>query len=381
MCVACSQSCYGCSVTPTNCITCAAGFVRSGSICQRGCQNAQFFDTNQQICVNCPSGCATCSAANFCTSCVNAAIIPRGGVCSNCPYPCNTCDGTGACTTCLSGFYFFQGRCQDSCPTGANPRNGVCVCTSGIVSNGNCVASCQSGFTAINGRCVACSSNCAQCSGSTTACTSCLSGFQIDASTQRCVSVTQCPYGQDFQNGVCSNICDNGFFFFENMCIYGGCFSGYAANAFGGCIRTGAAPTLACSAGQFLLNGRCVSNCGNGFFPDNLSQRCLACSANCVACFSASFCVTCQTGFQATNGACVATTSCPSNQFQYGSRCVASCPIGTISIGSQCQRSCPANTYYSSQVCFLSCPSGLRTADACVTSCPAGTRNNNGVCS
>jgi len=381
VCVACSQSCYGCSVTPTNCITCAAGFVRSGSICQRGCQNAQFFDTNQQVCVNCPSGCAACSAANFCTSCVNAAIIPRGGVCSNCPYPCNTCDGTGACTTCLSGFYFFQSRCQDACPTGATPRNGVCVCSSGIVSDGNCVASCQSGFTAINGRCVACSSNCAQCSGSTTACTSCLSGFQIDASTQRCVSVTQCPYGQDFQNGVCSNICDNGFFFFENMCIYGGCFSGYAANAFGGCIRTGAAPTLACSAGQFLLNGRCVSNCGNGFFPDNLSQRCLACSANCVACFSASFCVTCQTGFQATNGACAATTSCPSNQFQYGSTCVASCPIGTISIGSQCQRSCPANTYYSSQVCFLSCPSGIRTADACVNSCPAGTRNNNGVCS
>jgi hypothetical protein len=381
VCVSCSVSCYGCSVTPTNCNTCASGYVKSGSICQKGCQNAQFFDTNQQICVSCPSNCASCSAATYCTSCVNAAIIPRGGVCSNCPYPCNTCDGTGACTSCLSGFYFFQSKCQTTCPAGAYPSNGICVCSSGIVSNGNCVASCQNGYTALNGNCVACNSNCAQCSGNINTCTSCLTGFTIDATTKRCVSNTQCPYGQESDSGVCTNICDSGFFYYEGICIYGGCFSGYADNGFGGCTRTSAAPTLTCAAGQFLLNGSCVSNCGNGYFPDNLSQKCLTCAANCVACFSASYCVTCQSGFQASNGACVATTACASNQLQYGSACVASCPIGTYQIGSQCLRSCPASTYYSSQICFLSCPSGIRTADACVTACPAGTSNKGGVCS
>ena len=159
--MACSSSCYGCSIFPTNCNVCAFGYVRSGSICQQGCQAAQFLDTNQQICVNCPSNCASCSAYNYCTSCVNTAITPRGGVCFNCPYPCNTCDATGACISCLSGFYFFQGQCQTSCPSGATPLNSICVCASGIVSNGNCVTSCQSGYTAINGQCVACDLNCA----------------------------------------------------------------------------------------------------------------------------------------------------------------------------------------------------------------------------
>lgn len=380
VCVACSESCYGCSIFPTNCNTCAAGYVRSGSICQKGCQTAQFFDTNQQICVDCPSNCASCSAHNYCTSCVNTAITPRGGVCSNCPYPCNTCDGTGACTSCLSGFYFFQGKCQTACPSGATPLNSICVCASGIVSNGNCVASCQSGFTAISGKCVPCNPNCAQCSGSTSTCTSCLSGFTIDATTQRCVSNTQCPYGQESANGICTKICDNGFFFYEGICIYGACFSGYTDNGFGGCTRTGGSPVLSCPAGRFQLNGNCVSSCGNGFFPDNLSQKCLACSANCVSCFSATFCVTCQSGFQASNGGCVATTSCSSGQLQFGNRCVSSCPIGTYQAGSQCLRSCPSNTYYSSQVCFMSCPSGLRTGEACVTSCPVGTTNKSGVC-
>lgn len=382
MCVACSVSCYGCSQFPTNCKRCAAGYVKSGSICQKGCQTTQFFDSDQNICVNCPTNCATCSAFNFCTSCANAAITPRGGVCSNCPYPCSTCDGTGACTSCLSGFYYFNSQCQTTCPQGAVPVNGICRCSSGIVANGNCVASCQSGSTAINGACVPCNSNCATCSGNVNICTTCLSGYRIDPATQKCVSASQCPYGQESVNGNCENICNAGFFFYEGICIYGGCFTGYADNGFGGCIRsasTGPKP-VACPAGQFLLSGKCVNNCGNGYFPDNLSQKCLTCSANCVACFNAGYCIQCQTGFQPVNGGCVATTSCASNQFQYNNNCVASCPIGTYQIGSQCQRSCPANTYYSSQICFLSCPSGLRTADACVNSCPAGTNRKNGVC-
>lgn len=194
------------------------------------------------------------------------------------------------------------------------------------------------------------------------------------------MSSSQCPYGQVFNNGACTNICDYGFFYYQTICIYGGCYAGYADNGFGGCIRSTVQATFSCSPGQFLLNGNCVTNCGVGYFPDSLSQNCIICSANCAACFSSAYCITCQTGFQITNGACTPVASCPSNQLQYENSCISSCPMGTYQIGNQCTRSCPANTYYNNQVCFMSCPSGIRTADACVPYCPIGTTNQNGVC-
>jgi proprotein convertase subtilisin/kexin type 5 len=380
-CLACSESCYGCQFSPQNCLECAAGYVKTGSICQRGCLSYQFYDNNQKRCISCGPGCATCSSFNFCTTCSNPAITPRGGVCSNCPYPCATCDGTGACTTCLSGFYFFQGSCQTNCPVGASPINGVCQCASGIVSQGLCVTSCGSGFTAIAGSCQPCNSNCADCSGNVNSCTRCISGFTIDTTTRRCVAQAQCPYGQDLSNGVCTNICDSGFFFYEGICIYGGCFNGYTPNANGGCIRqTEITAGPQCNANQFISNGRCVGSCDNGFYPDSNTRRCLACSANCISCFNPSYCIICGTGFEMQNGVCVPSTTCSSNQFQYNGQCISSCPIGTYLVGSQCFRSCPDNNYYLSQICYLSCPTPLRTNEACVSQCPAGTTNSNGVC-
>lgn len=194
-CVSCSESCYGCQLTPQNCLECARGYVRTGSICEKGCLSSQYYDNAQRKCLACSPNCKTCSAYDYCTTCPNEGITPRGGVCSQCPYPCATCDVTGTCSSCLSGFYYFQGSCQKSCPAGASPANGVCRCLSGIVSNGNCVSSCASGFTSINGNCQPCNSNCAECSGTINQCTKCISGFAIETSSQRCVPATQCSYG------------------------------------------------------------------------------------------------------------------------------------------------------------------------------------------
>ena len=386
ICVDCSPSCYGCQYTPQNCLQCASGYVRTGSICQRGCLSYQFFDSTQQKCISCGPSCATCTSYSYCTTCQNAAITPRGGVCSNCPYPCNTCDATGTCTSCLSGFYFFQGACQTTCPSGALPVNGVCQCSSGIISNGQCVTSCGSGFTSIGGSCQPCNSNCAQCSGSIDRCTSCIGGFTLDANSFKCVSVALCPYGQDISSGVCINICDQGFYYYEGICIYGGCFSGYIPNSFGGCVRQAGSTatqkknTPTCNQNQFIANGQCVGSCPSGYYGDTNSRQCLTCPNNCISCFNSNFCVVCASGYQASNGVCSATSACPNNQFQYNGLCINSCPVGTSSSGSQCLRSCPANSYYLSQICYMSCPTNLRTNEACVTNCPAGTTNKNGVC-
>merc|ERR1712157_538702 len=207
------------------------------------------------------------------------------------------------------------------------------------VSNGQCVASCQSGFTSINGVCQPCNPNCAECSGSIDTCTQCISGFRIDATTQRCVSSTQCEYGQAVNNnGVCERICDQGFLFYEGLCVFGGCFNGYNDNGFGGCTRNTKTETttVACFNGQFLLNGVCVNNCGASHYPDSLSGRCQPCSTNCHACFSAKFCIKCTNGYESLNGECQALTTCPSNQFQYGDKCCSVCPVGTSSNDARC---------------------------------------------
>ena len=383
VCVACSESCYGCANSPQNCLECASGYVKTGSICEPGCLSYQFFETRQKRCISCGPGCATCSSYNYCTSCQNPAITPRSGVCSSCPYPCATCDGAGACTSCLSGFYYFQGSCQTTCPVGASPVNGICQCSSGIVSLGQCVSTCGSGFTAIDGSCQPCNPNCADCSGSVNACTRCISGFSIDSASRRCVSQIQCPYGQDYLNGVCTNICEPGFLFFEGMCLYGQCFPGYSANSVGGCVRQTNVPTPSgpsCNPNQFISNGVCVGTCGNGLYPDSTSRRCVPCGSNCDSCFNANFCIVCSNGFETQNGNCIRSSNCEGSQLQFNGRCVARCPVGTFALGSQCLRSCSQGLYAFNQICYPGCPTGLRTNEACVTQCPAGTTNQNGVC-
>lgn len=201
--------------------------------------------------------------------------------------------------------------------------------------------------------------------------------------TRRCVSKSSCPYGQDSSSGVCLSICDIGFYFYEGICIYGGCFNGYTPNAYGGCVRQSQSEVSAnfgCNSGQYSFKGKCVGSCGDGYYPDAASNQCLACSSNCLSCFTSSYCIICSGSYQAINGACVQQTSCPSGQYSYNSACVSSCPLGTYGDGSKCNRICSDGTYYYNQVCFISCPTGLRTPAACVAQCPQGATSQGGVC-
>ena len=244
------------------------------------------------------------------------------------------------------------------------------------------MTSCGSGFTAIQGSCQPCNPNCAECSGDVNHCTKCISGFTIDSRSRKCVSEAKCPYGQEFTQGACTPICDAGFYFYEGICVYGGCFDGYAPNAFGGCVRSMTSPSSGpnCNFNQYIQDGQCVGACKSRYYPDSATKKCLACAANCVTCFSGSFCAICDTGYDMISGQCVKSTSCQANEYQYEGNCVARCPIGTSTQGSTCQRSCPKGNYYLGKVCFLSCPTAFRTDEACVNSCPPGTTDNNGVC-
>ena len=381
-CLGCSISCNGCTQLPTNCINCATGYVRSGSICQRSCGNGQYLVDGS--CRSCDTSCATCTTGTSCTSCANPLATLTNGVCNLCPGNCAVCSPTTlVCTTCSSGFFLFQSACVSSCPSGSYSFNGACICQNGFALNGQCFTTCPSGFYGINGQCQRCSTQCLQCSGSSTTCTACLSGFTLNSATGTCTSTTtnNCPYGQASNNGVCQNICPSGFFFYQGVCYFGSCISGFVTNNFGGCVeQTNPTPTTNCPPGQFLSQNGCTTNCPSGTYPDTITGRCLACSANCVNCFSGSVCVTCQSGYQSINGACAQVTSCANGQILYGSQCVSACPVGTYQANSQCFRSCPVNTFYFSMFCYADCPTNQRTNEACVNNCPLGTILSNGVC-
>lgn len=166
MCVACDKSCKSCRNIPTQCVDCAAGYVRLNDKCVNSCSEGTYLDSVQKQCRPCNSACKTCTSENFCLTCPNANILPVGGQCLSCIYPCETCSkDLSVCNSCLSGFFLSDGQCLRTCPTGTRPVNGVCSCASGIFLDGACVSSCPSGYTRVGNSCRRCISPCTECSG------------------------------------------------------------------------------------------------------------------------------------------------------------------------------------------------------------------------
>jgi proprotein convertase subtilisin/kexin type 5 len=382
-CVGCNPSCGTCANTPNQCLTCAAGFVRSGSRCVSRCEDGSYLDSATNTCQSCSSTCLTCSSENLCTSCPNVAIVPVGGQCLSCIYPCNTCSADlSTCFTCLSGFSLSNGQCVRTCPTGSRSVNGVCTCASGIFLDGVCVDSCPSGFTSVRGTCQRCVSPCASCTGNSVSfCTDCLDTFILNPNTGVCEQTSACNFGQEEVNGQCERICDANYFFQDGACIFGGCPTDFKDNGFGGCVVS-STNTNRCEIPTFRLNGICISDCGNKFFPDSSSRTCRACSSNCETCLSQRFCFACATGFTSVDGRCVPQSECPSAQLSYNGNCVNRCPSGTYTENGICIRSCPAGSFYYDRFCYNTCPlaAPLSTENVCVTTCPTGTVQIDGVC-
>lgn len=380
-CVACNSACNGCSGSPTNCTACVPGFLLSGSVCTASCGAGAYYDTIATSCKTCPTTCSSCTSATVCTSCVNPLSNPVNGVCYNCIYPCTTCSSYQICSACLTGFYLSNSSCTTTCPNGATPVNGVCQCTFGVFQNGVCVSSCSSGYTNVGGLCVQCNSNCAQCSGSATICTSCQSGFVLNSVTGQCQINQNCVLGQYFSSlsNACTRICPSGLSYQDSMCL-SQCLEGFIDNGFGACVVQ--PQTGGCSYPYFLDQGTCVSTCSVGSYPDSSTRMCIACSSNCFSCLTSTFCIACSSGFDVNNGICITGTNCIGGQYKYNGVCIQACPIGTVLNNGYCERVCPAGTYYYIQGCYSNCPStaSLLTNDACVASCPQGTTLNNGTC-
>ena len=155
----CKLPCITCvDNQPTQCLSCQSGSILSGSSCQlnttcngttscsycgQGLNYYLFPSGSGAVCLSCPllSNCIQCSQSNTykCTICVDTYYVNQDSGCSVCSSNCTSCISDTVCLGCVGGFTLLDGYSQ--------------------------------------GQCLQCKSPCATCLGSTTYCTSCVTGF------------------------------------------------------------------------------------------------------------------------------------------------------------------------------------------------------------
>lgn len=134
LCVACVEPCGQCT-TRSSCVTCVMPYLLYGSSCLTGCPVGTTVEVNG-TCVNCSSGCLTCSIlAGNCTSCPSGQSLYQGqcyvtcpgnlisvnSTCQSCDPTCRTCSiAITNCTSCLPSPtpapYFYSNLCLSQCP-------------------------------------------------------------------------------------------------------------------------------------------------------------------------------------------------------------------------------------------------------------------------
>ncbi|XP_069128368.1 multiple epidermal growth factor-like domains protein 10 [Argopecten irradians] len=314
-----------CHSTSGVCITCAAGYHRSGDVC-----------------VPCPPNCAGNTFDGSSGACPAGCKAGFSGTYCKCPVNCadQSCSTTGLCLNCNDGYY---GPTCTQCPTGCSSN--TCDKTSGICFG------CKAEFS---GKYCRCPLHCADQSCLTGQCSNCNDGYYG-------ATCTPCP------TGCSSNTCDK---------TSGICFS-CKADFSGTYCRC----PLHC-ADQSCLTGHC-SNCNDGYYGATCTPCPTGCSSN--TCDKTSgICLTgCKTGFSGTYCRCplnCADQSCPPtghcstcSDGYYGQSCLA-CPTG-----------CSTTTCNQTSGICLECEAA-KHGETCDKTCPGNCSTNacyqvNGQCS
>lgn len=237
-----------------------------GEGCQSKCKNSQY-ENKDEICSNCDRGCETCYGP-FSTNCLscssNKKLDPNGTCISNCPKNqyengmkckkcmdnCDICENNETCSRCSEGFTFFDEikKCSKSCGAYAY-------------------------YNLTTNICVSCALGCYKCFGEAH-CDICETGMFID----RGMCVNECPLTRVLNKNT--NIC----FGCSDNCLK--------------CSVIEETNTICslCEDGFMINNGKCISNCPEGFFDDHFLQVCLPCVENCGVCDRNS-CSACVSGY------------------------------------------------------------------------------------
>lgn len=195
-----------------------------------------------------------------------------------------------------------------------------------------------------------CQKPCKGCTSVSTQCTSCLPSTYTTL------------INYYFGNNSCVTTCPDTFYVAVNSTICTSCNALVCLN----CINT-AETCTSCSNPYFLFGNSCLAVCPNTYYGD--SNLCKSCINNCKNCSSATYCLSCATGYSLNpDNTCL--TTCPSGYASVNSvcsLCTANCV--TCSGSTSSCNSCTGSYFLSVSSCVLSCPNtffGNVTSNRCV---------------
>ncbi|XP_063305210.1 proprotein convertase subtilisin/kexin type 5-like [Pelobates fuscus] len=363
-CLDCESGCKTCtSDDPEICISCLEGYFLYGHQCRRYCPQKTYGDSGRKICFACPSGCLECKNETYCSSCQKGYYLRDASCLLKCP------DGTfqdsvrQQCEDCHRSCQICHGassRDCDLCLEGKETVYGMChlmTCVDGQYLNVR------------DGKCYNCDSSCQTCFGPKALdCFSCDTGYFLDGDNQ---CVTTCPqgfFGDQFSQTCekCSSTCES--------CMGA---SEYCVK----CEQT--------EHSLFLHEGNCLSDCPDGYF-ENTEDSCEACDGSCWTCDERKTkCLSCVDGLFLENNKCLPNCSLRYYPDEEGSckRCPTHCNICTdqstclecsylyLLLNGTCKATCPDGYYEDLEggkciTCHVSCETCSGTSDDDCETCP-----------
>uniref|UniRef100_A0A2K6FZ88 Extracellular matrix organizing protein FRAS1 n=1 Tax=Propithecus coquereli TaxID=379532 RepID=A0A2K6FZ88_PROCO len=348
-CAVCHESCAGCwGPTEKHCLACRdpRQVLRDGG-CASSC--GEGFYSRQGACSACDHSCKSCGPSSpRCLTCAEKMVLHDGSCVSECPGGYHA-DAAGRCRACHDSCASCSGPTASQCSACAAPR---------ALHRGRCLPHCGEGFYPDHGVCKACHSSCLACVGPEPShCTACRKpeqGLQVQQLS-----------GAGAPSGACLSQCAAQFYLES---------TGLCAACHQSCVRcAGKSPNncTACGPSRVLLDGRCLSQCPDGYF--NQEGGCTECHPTCRQCRGPleSDCISCHPHVSLSGGNC--RTGCREEQFlSLVGHCADCHPL--------CRR-CAANLHDAGSVC-LQCQDArhLLLGDHCVPACPSGYYAERGAC-
>ncbi|XP_042560355.1 proprotein convertase subtilisin/kexin type 5-like [Clupea harengus] len=333
-CVDCETGCKSCSPDdPELCNSCTDGYFLYRYQCRRHCPQRTYEDGVRGVCQSCPSQCTDCHSSTLCLACQPGHFLNGFDCVKECPDG-TFGDGSGwRCQSCHSSCQTCHGshmRDCDLCPSGNLPVYGQCP-----------VLTCMQGqyFDGMDSECHYCDVTCKTCFGPKALdCSSCLTGSILD------------------QEGACVEHCIPGSFANPLTQLCEEC-SPNCETCEGASDRCGS-----CKSGPyklFLHQGRCWSNCPDGFFEAAEEGTCDSCERPCRTCdASRSQCLSCAEGHFLESGQCRVNCSLDRSYAASDGTCRRCAPhCDTCTDDKTCSK-CSFLYLLLNGVCQASCPEG-----------------------
>ncbi|KAL4454218.1 hypothetical protein ABPG74_012175 [Tetrahymena malaccensis] len=296
-CLPCSYGCQTC-INSNKCLQCQSGFQLDNNNNQcftlgNSCMNGQYFDFQQQLCVDCPLNCLKCRDSNICLSCTSNfylvnytcqlpttppktyydQYLQQFLMCAN---SCSSCQNSTSCINCYDPTdVLYESQCIHQCPTGyfkqANNQTNLSQCQ-------QCDKTCLLCKDHLPTSCIICQESYEYYSNLSLCLPQCSnqanSGLYYDLGKQKCVQcIKNCVKCQD-QN-TCTQ-CQQGMFF--------DIFQGKCTNCMDGCnICSDLNTCEQCQVGTVYVNQQCQKICTvkdlNCLRCDPTTNECLQCQS------------------------------------------------------------------------------------------------------